>query len=63
MISLLVAILVLCLVFGVILYIIRLLPIPEPFGQVATIIVALILVLLLIDMLMGGRFVGFRLVG
>lgn len=58
MISALIYILVLCLVFGIILYVVRMLPLPEPFGVIAQAIVALILLLIILDMLLGGRFLG-----
>jgi hypothetical protein len=54
MIALLVWILVLVLVFGVILYVIRLLPLPPPFGNIALAVVALIFILIIISMLLGG---------
>ena len=54
MISLLVWILVLVLVFGVVIYVVQLLPLPAPFGQIALAVVALIFVLLIISMLLGG---------
>jgi len=46
------------LVFGVIYYIVTLLPLPPPFALIAQVILALVLVLCLLDILMGGRFVG-----
>jgi hypothetical protein len=49
----------LLIIFSVIFYIIRLIPLPPPFGVVAQAVVGLILLLILIDMLLGGRFVGF----
>ena len=49
MITLLIWILVLVLVFGVVLYVVQLLPLPHPFGQIAIAIVALIFVLLIIS--------------
>jgi hypothetical protein len=42
------------LVFGVILYVIRLLPLPPPFGNIALAVVALIFILIIISMLLGG---------
>jgi hypothetical protein len=53
-ITLLIWILVLCLVFGVVFYVIQLLPLPPPFHQIALAIVALIFVLIIISMLLGG---------
>lgn len=44
----------LCLVFGVVFYVIQLLPLPPPFHQIALAIVALIFVLIIISMLLGG---------
>jgi hypothetical protein len=52
MISVLVAILVLCLVFGLIWWIIGLIPLPAPFGQVARVVVAvLFLIIILYELL------------
>jgi len=53
MISLLVWLLALVLVFGVIFYVINLLQLPSPFGQIALAIVGLIFVLLLVSVLLG----------
>ena len=53
MISLLIYVLILCLVFGVIYYVITLLPLPPPFGLIVQVILALILVLVLLDLLLG----------
>jgi hypothetical protein len=51
-ISVLVAILVLCLVFGLIWWIIGLIPLPAPFGQVARVVVAvLFLIIILYELL------------
>jgi uncharacterized membrane protein (GlpM family) len=58
MISILIYILILCLVFGVVYYVITLLPLPPPFALIAQVILALVLVLCLLDLLLGGRFVG-----
>jgi len=54
MITLLIWLLVLVLVFGVVIYVVQLLPLPAPFGQIALAVVALIFVLLIISMLLGG---------
>lgn len=54
MLTLLIWILVLCLFFGVILYVVQLLPLPAPFHHIAYAIIALIFVLLIISMLLGG---------
>ena len=54
MISILVYILVLCLVFGVCLYVVRTIPLPAPFGMVAQAIVALVFLLVLLDIFFGG---------
>jgi len=45
----LISLLVLCLIFGVIYYIITLLPLPAPFGQIALIILALVFLLVLLN--------------
>jgi hypothetical protein len=56
-ISLLITILVLCLVFGVVYYIITLIPLPAPFAQIALIVLALIFLLVLLNEVgfLGGR--------
>ena len=48
MIELLISVLILLIVFGVLFYIIRLLPLPEPFGTIALLILALVLLLVLL---------------
>ncbi len=48
MISVLVTILVLCLIFGLIWWIVSLLPLPPPFGQVARVVVAVIFLLIVL---------------
>jgi len=53
MISLLIWLLVLCLVMGVIVWIIQQIPLPAPFGMIATAIVAPIFILILVSVLMG----------
>jgi len=62
-IQLLVYILILCLFFGLILWVIRSIPMPEPFGMIAQAVVGLILLLVLLDMLLGGRFIGMPRLG
>lgn len=52
MISLLITVLMVCLIFGVVWYLVRLLPLPEPFGMVAQVVILLIFVLVLIGFLM-----------
>ena len=52
MISLLVSVLILILVFGALYYVLQLIPLPAPFGQIALIILGLIFVLVLISMLL-----------
>lgn len=62
MIGLMVQVLVLCLVFGLLLYLVQMLPLPEPFGNVARVVIIIVGVLLLIGMLLdvsglgGGHF-------
>ena len=58
MIDALVYILILCLIFGVIYYVLQMLPLPPPFALIVQVILALVLVLLLLDILLGGRYVG-----
>jgi hypothetical protein len=54
MLSLLVTILIMCLVFGLIWWILSLNPLPAPFGQVARVVVAVIFVIWLIYLLLGA---------
>lgn len=54
MISLLVTLLILCLVFGLIWYLVGMLPLPEPFGMVARVSMLVIFILLLLGMVFGG---------
>jgi hypothetical protein len=49
MISLLVSLLIICLVAGLVLWIISLIPLPPPWGRVAQAIVALIILIVLIN--------------
>jgi hypothetical protein len=53
MISLLIYALLLLVVFGVIFYVIDLLPLPGNFAMIAKIIVGLVLLLILINMVLG----------
>jgi uncharacterized membrane protein (GlpM family) len=53
MIELLIWVLILVLVFGVIWYIISLIPLPPPFAQIAQIIVAVVLLLIIVSLLLG----------
>jgi hypothetical protein len=46
------------LIFGVIDYVLQMLPLPPPFALIVQVILALVLVLLLLDILLGGRYVG-----
>ena len=59
MISFLVIVLVMCLIFGVIWWILTLIPLPAPFMQVARVIIAVIFLIWLIYLLLpmtGGSF-------
>ena len=59
MISVLVTILVMCLIFGVVWWIITLIPLPAPFGRVAQVVIAVIFLIMLIYLLLplaGGGF-------
>jgi hypothetical protein len=58
MIDTLVYLLILCVIFGVIYYVLTLLPLPAPFGLIVQVILALVMVLFLLDILLGGRWVG-----
>lgn len=53
MIDLLVSVLIFAIVFGALWYIIQLLPIPEPFGQIVRIVLIVIAVVWLIYLLLG----------
>jgi hypothetical protein len=53
MITLLIWLLVLLLVLGVVVWVIQLLPLPPPFGNIAIAIVALIFILILVSALLG----------
>ena len=53
MISLLVTILVSCIIFGLIWWILSLVPLPAPFGQIARVVVAVIFAIWLIYLLLG----------
>lgn len=53
MITLLIWLLVLVLVFGVIVWVIQMLPLPPPFGNIALAIIALIFILILVSMILG----------
>jgi hypothetical protein len=61
MISILVTLLVLCLIFGLIWWILGLIPLPAPFARVAQVVVAVIFLIILIYMLLP--FIGTAGVG
>ena len=48
MISVLITILVLCIVFGLLWWIVSLLPLPAPFGQVARVVVAVLFLIIIL---------------
>jgi len=55
MISLLVSLLILVLVFGLVWWIFTsIVPLPEPFGRVAQVIIAILFILCLLGILFGG---------
>lgn len=54
MLSTLISLLFLIIILGLIWWVVKLLPLPEPFGKLADVIVALILVVVLIGVLFGG---------
>ena len=60
MLGLLISILIMCLVFGLIWWIITLIPLPAPFAQVARVVIAIIFVIwliyLLVPMIGGAGF-------
>lgn len=65
MIGLLLNLVIIVVVFGVIYYIVGLLPLPEPFGRIAQIVLGLVLLLVLLDLLLGwgGRTWSFGSLG
>ena len=60
--SLLISLLVMLLIFGVVYYIIGMIPLPAPFGRIAYIVLAVIFLIVLLQMLgvVGGG-AGWRL--
>ena len=53
MIEVLLYLLILCIAFGLIYYIVTLLPLPEPFRRIAVIVVLVIFLIILLYALMG----------
>lgn len=58
MVGMLIQLLVLCLIFGIIYWVLTLLPLPEPFKMIALVIFALIVILVLLGMI--GVIPGWR---
>ena len=54
MIELLIQIVILCIVFGLVYYIVTLLPLPDPFKRIAMIAVLIIFILILLYSFIGG---------
>jgi|KBSMisStandDraft_5_1062788.scaffolds.fasta_scaffold03443_3 hypothetical protein len=54
MIDLLIYLLVLCLIFGLIFWVIRQLPLPAPFASIAIAVTGVICIIILLSMLVGG---------
>ena len=54
MIDFLVYLVILCIVFGLIYYIVSLLPLPAPFKNVALVVIAVIFLLIILSALLGG---------
>jgi hypothetical protein len=54
MIEFLIQLIILCIIFGLIYYLVTLLPLPEPFKKIATIAVLLVFILILLVSLLGG---------
>jgi hypothetical protein len=54
MINLLVTLLILCLVFGVVWWIISIIPLPDPFKKIAQVLIAVIVLIMLLSLLFGG---------
>lgn len=53
MIDFLIWVVVMCVVFGLLYYIVTLLPLPEPFGKIAVVAVLVIFILVLLGALTG----------
>jgi hypothetical protein len=54
MINLLVYVLVLCIVFGLIFWLLQMLPLPAPWGQVVQVVAGIICILILLGLVFGG---------
>jgi len=54
MIDLLIYLLVLCLIFGLIVTVIRMIPAIQPFASIAIAVVGVIFIIILLSMLVGG---------
>ena len=54
MISMLVTVIVLCIVFGLLYYLVNLLPLPDPFGTILRVCVILICILVVLSIFFGG---------
>ena len=68
MLSVLVTILIMCLIFGLIWWVITLIPLPPPFAQVARVVIAVIFCIWIIYLLlplagMGAGFGGYHSLG
>ena len=53
MISLLVWVLILCLVFGLVVWVIQQIPLPSPFGPIAMAVIGIIFILIIVSVLLG----------
>ena len=60
MLSLLISVLVVCLVVGVFIWIVRLLPIPAPWNNVVIAVIALIALIWILETFLGGGGLGLR---
>jgi len=58
--SLLITILVICVIFSLVWWILTQLPLPDPFGRIARVVVVVIGCLVLINLLMGLTGAGFH---
>jgi hypothetical protein len=54
MIDMLIWVLILCIVAGLIIWVVRQLPLPEPFGNIAVVVVCVIVLVMLLSVLLGG---------
>lgn len=54
MIEVLITLLILCLILGLAVWIVSILPLPHPFGLIAQVVIGVIGLIVLIELLLGG---------